>query len=144
MTNLQAAIGCAQMERIDDFVFEKRKLADFYNQLLAETDFFILPPQESWAINGYWLYTAILKENSTITRDEFMSKMLKNGVETRPVFYPLHEMPPYKNYPTKSTFENSKFISKQGISFPSSVNITDAELNNIRSAFQVIFDSVKA
>ena len=144
MTNLQAAIGCAQMERIDEFVIEKRKLADFYNQLLAETDFFILPPQESWSINGYWLYTAILKENSTITRDEFMSKMLKNGVETRPVFYPLHEMPPYKNYPTKSTFEKSKFISKQGISFPSSVNITDAELNNIRSAFQVIFDSVKA
>jgi perosamine synthetase len=103
-----------------------------------------LPPQESWAINGYWLYTAILKENMPIKRDELMSKLLKNGVETRPVFYPLHEMPPYKNYPTKSTFENSKFISKQGISFPSSVNITDAELNNIRSAFQVIFDSVKA
>lgn len=143
MTNLQAAIGCAQMERIDEFVNEKRKLAHFYNEILAETGLFTLPPQESWALNGYWLYTAILNENNFISRDELMQKLLKNGVESRAVFFPLHEMPPYKNYPTNSTFENSNYISKQGISLPSSVNITNEELENIKSAFHTIFDSVK-
>lgn len=141
MTNLQAAIGCAQMERINEFISAKRKLADFYNKVLAETGFFILPPQESWATNGYWLYTAILKENANISRDVLMEKMLKNGVETRPAFYPLHEMPPYKNYPTKATFNNSKYISAQGISFPSSVNITQEELNNIANALHSIFQN---
>lgn len=144
MTNLQAAIGCAQMERIDEFVTEKRKLAAFYNSILAEIGVFELPPQADWAINGYWLYTAVLKENCGITRDELMDKMLKNGVETRAVFFPLHEMPPYKNYPTKSNFKNADYLSQQGISLPSSVNITESELVNIKQAFHTIFDSVKA
>lgn len=144
MTNLQAAIGCAQMERINEFVNEKRKLASFYNSILAETGVFELPPQAEWAVNGYWLYTAVLKENCGITRNELMDKMLKNGVETRAVFFPLHEMPPYKNYPTKSNFKNADYISQQGISLPSSVNITESELVNIKQAFHTIFDSVKA
>lgn len=144
MTNLQAAIGCAQMERIDEFVKEKRKLASFYNSILAETGVFELPPQAEWAVNGYWLYTAVLRENCGITRNELMDKMLKNGVETRAVFFPLHEMPPYKNYPTKSNFKNADYISQQGISLPSSVNITESELVNIKQAFHTIFDSVKA
>lgn len=143
MTNLQAAIGCAQLERIDEFVSAKKRIADFYNRILAETNFFILPPQESWAVNGYWLYTVLLKKDAGITRDELIDKMMKNGVETRPAFYPLHEMPPYKNYPTKSTFENSNYISAQGISLPSSVNITEEELENIKQALHNIFVSVK-
>jgi len=141
MTNMQAAIGCAQLERIDEFVTAKKKLAAFYNKVLLETGSFIIPPQESWAVNGYWLYTAILKDNANISRDVLMEKMLKNGVETRPAFYPLHEMPPYKNYPGKSSFQNSKYISGQGISFPSSVNITAEELDNIAHALHSIFQN---
>ncbi len=141
MTNMQAAIGCAQLERIDEFVEAKKKLAAFYDKILAETGQFILPPQESWAVNGYWLYTAVLKESATISRDTLMEKMLKNGVETRPAFYPLHQMPPYKNYPTKSTFQNSLYVSAQGISFPSSVNITQEELDNIAHALHAIFQN---
>ncbi len=141
MTNLQAAIGCAQLERINEFVAAKRKLAAFYDKVLKETGNFIIPPQESWAVNGYWLYTAILKESTNISRDMLMEKMLKNGVETRPAFYPLHQMPPYRNYPGKSTFENSKHISAQGISFPSSVNITQEELDNIAHALHSIFQN---
>ena len=143
MTNLQAAIGCAQLERINEFVSAKRKLADFYNKILGEIGCFVLPPQEDWAVNGYWLYTALLKKDAGISRNELMDKMLKNGVETRPAFYPLHQMPPYKNYPTKSSFENADYISEQGISFPSSVNITEQELENIKQALQHIFISVK-
>ena len=139
MTNLQAAIGCAQLERINEFIEAKRELATFYNKILSETGSFILPTQESWAVNGYWLYTAIVKESSPISRDILMDKMLKNGVETRAVFFPLHEMPPYKNYPTKSTFENSNYVSQNGISFPSSVNITLEERNNIEHAIRSIF-----
>ncbi len=136
MTNLQGALGCAQMERISDFVEAKRTLAKQYDEILKASGCFELPPQESWAYCGFWLYTAILKDNANITRDALMEKMLKNGVETRPVFYPLHIMPPYKNYPTKSTFENSNFISENGISFPSSVNITADEVQNITKALQ--------
>ncbi len=141
MTNLQGALGCAQLERINEFVESKQKLAKAYNAILSDLKCFELPPEEAWAKSGYWLYTAILNKNEDMSRDSLIEKMLKNGVETRPVFYPLHEMPPYKQYPTKSTFENSKFISKQGISFPSSVNITDDEIQNIKQALQTIVRS---
>src|ERR1700756_517052 len=114
MTNMQAAIGCAQMERINEFVAAKRKLADFYNKILGQIGCFVLPPQENWAVNGYWLYTVLLKKDAGISRDALMDKMLKNGVETRPAFFPLHQMPPYKNYPTRSNFENAGLISEQG------------------------------
>ena len=141
MTNLQAALGCAQMERINDFVQKKQQLARNYNEILSQLNLFELPPEEDWAKCGFWLYTTILKEDSGISRDELIEKMLRNGVETRPVFYPLHEMPPYKNYPTKSKFEFSKRISKQGVSLPSSVNITLEEIENIRFALTAIFSS---
>lgn len=141
MTNLQAAIGCAQLERIGEFVEAKKKLAAFYNRVLHEVGSFTLPPEETWAVNGYWLYTALLKDNAGITRDTLIEKMLKNGVETRPAFYPLHEMPPYRNYPTKSKFVNSKRVSAQGISFPSSVNIAPEELDNIAQALHSIFQN---
>jgi perosamine synthetase len=141
MTNLQAAIGCAQLERINEFVAAKKKLATFYNHLLHETTAFHLPPEESWAVNGYWLYTAVLKSDAGLTRDTLIEKLLKNGIETRPAFYPLHEMPPYRNFPTKSKFENSKRVSANGLSFPSSVNITQQELDNIAHALRSIFQN---
>jgi perosamine synthetase len=140
MTNLQGALGCAQLERIEDFVAKKRALANTYNTILSEFNCFELPPQEEWAKCGFWLYTALLKKESLITRDQLIEKLLRNGVETRPAFYPMHLMPPYKDYPTKSTFENSLFISQQGISFPSSVTITEEEIDNIRQSLKAIIE----
>lgn len=140
MTNLQGALGCAQLERVNDFVTKKREIASTYNAILGELGSFELPPQEEWAYNGFWLYTALLKEGVTVSRDLLIEKMLRNGVETRPAFYPLHLMPPYKDYPTKSTFENSLYISKQGISFPSSVNITSDEIENIKLSLKTIME----
>jgi len=141
MTNLQGALGCAQLERIKDFVAKKREIAGRYNAILSEFNCFELPPQEEWATCGFWLYTALLKEDAPIKRDQLIEKLLRNGVETRPAFYPMHLMPPYKDYHTKSTFENSMFISQQGISFPSSVNITEEEITNIKQALKSIIET---
>ncbi|MBS1647256.1 MAG: aminotransferase class I/II-fold pyridoxal phosphate-dependent enzyme [Bacteroidetes bacterium] len=141
MTNLQGALGCAQLERVHDFVAKKREIAAAYNRILSEFSCFELPPQESWATCGFWLYTALLKKEAPIKRDQLIEKLLRNGVETRPAFYPMHLMPPYKNYPTKSTFENAMFISEQGISFPSSVNLTQEELQNIKQALKSIIET---
>ena len=143
MTNLQAALGCAQLERIGRFVGAKRELAAGYNAMLAKAGCFELPPEESWAECGFWLYTAVLKPGSPVTRDEFIAKMLKNGVETRPVFYPLHEMPPYRRFAARgSAFSNSREVSENGVSFPSSVNITGEEISNIGQALARILSQV--
>lgn len=138
LTNLQAAIGCAQMERIHSFVSSKRELAKRYNYVLTQFNLFELPPQEEWAYCGYWLYTVILKPNNLVTRDELIQKLLKNGIEARPVFFPLHSMPPYIPYIQNNDFKHSNYISDNGISLPSSVNITEVEFENILNSLKQI------
>jgi len=141
MTNLQGAVGCAQLERIQYFVAKKREIASKYNVILSEFNCFEVPPQEEWATCSFWLYTVLLKEDAPIKRDELIKKLLLNGIETREVFYPIHLMPPYKDYYSKSTFKDSMIISQQGISFPSSVNITDEEIKNIQRALKSIIET---
>ncbi len=142
MTNLQAAVGVAQMERAEKFINAKRKLAQRYNSILSRQKGFVAPAEESWAKNSYWLYTALIDKTSGITRDELIAKLLKNGVETRPAFYPLHIMPPYKKYVRPGdSFVNADHFSQNGISFPSSVTLTDTEIQSIESAINSIFNT---
>lgn len=144
MTNIQAAIGCAQLERLDEFVQAKRKMAAVFNDGLRSLKYFTLPPEKEWAFNGYWLYTTIVDAQAGISRDELIEKLMKNGVETRPVFYPLHEMPPYRPYVRKGqTFPVTDHLSQNGISFPSSVTITLEEQESILNAVRAIYNTRK-
>jgi perosamine synthetase len=144
MTNIQAAIGVAQMERLQEFVSAKRKIAGIYDEGLSKLEGVVIPPNKEWAFNGYWLYTFLVKENFGVGRDELIEKMMKNGVETRPLFFPLHVMPPYQQYvKSGQTFPVSDFISKYGISLPSSVNIEASEQENIIAFITGIYNTRK-
>src|SRR5678816_3223115 len=74
MTNIQAAIGVAQLERLDEFVEAKRKMAAVFNGGLSQHKAITLPPEKDWAFNGYWLYTCIIDPKGGITRDELIEK----------------------------------------------------------------------
>jgi perosamine synthetase len=143
ITNVQAAIGCAQLERLDEFVQAKRDMASVYNEGLKRHNL-TLPPEKEWAFNGFWLYTCIIDLKAGVSRDELIEKLMKNGIETRPVFYPLHEMPPYIPYVRKGqSFPVSDFLSRNGISFPSSVTITKEEQQTILDAVSGIYNTRK-
>ncbi|CAN5371493.1 GDP-perosamine synthase RfbE/PerA [soil metagenome] len=144
MTNIQAAIGVAQLERLDEFVKAKRNMAAVFNAGLSTNKSISIPPEKEWAFNGYWLYTCIIDPKGGVSRDELIEKLMKNGVETRPVFYPLHEMPPYVQYVRSGqTFPVTDHISQNGISLPSSVTITAEEQNSILNAFTAIYNTRK-
>lgn len=137
MTNIQAAIGLAQMENIAHYIASKKTIASSYRKGLASIENITLPPEKEWAENGFWLYTILLDESLSAKRDELMEKLSKKGVETRPAFYPLHEMPPYSEYGKGKAFPNSKNISYRGISLPSSVNLLDEEIQNVIETLKV-------
>lgn len=140
MTNMQAAIGCAQMERLAEFVEAKRRMASVYNEGLKRHVSITCPPEKDWAFNGYWLYTCIINPETGVSRDELMAKLTKNGVETRPVFYPLHAMPPYQQYiRSGQKFPVTDYLSANGISLPSSVVITQDEQQSILRAIDSIY-----
>jgi len=131
LTNLQAAIGVAQFERLDEFVSAKIRNADFYNELFSSTGYFEIPARNEKVINSYWLYTCMVNIDAPFTRDELIDFLGQKGVETRPVFFPMHVMPPYKGF-TKVPLPVSASLSARGMSFPSSVSLTDLELTHIR------------
>ena len=128
MTNLQAALGVAQLEILDNFIKKRRDLAEKYNSILKEVDGIILPPEMSWAKNVYWLYSLLIKEEFGESRDELIQRLKLSGIESRPFFYPIHKMPLYNNHESHLISEE---LSNSGINLPSSAKLSDDEINHI-------------
>jgi perosamine synthetase len=128
MTNLQAALGVAQLSKIERFIQEKRRIARLYTEELSSIEGITLHPEMPWAKCVYWLYSILIDEEKTgITRDKLAEKLQNYGVETRNLFYPLHEMPPYKKYANPS-YPVSSSISRRGLSLPSSVKLSEEDI----------------
>jgi len=142
LTNLQAAIGVAQFERLEDFVSAKRRIAKLYNESLGISKYFQLPNEDINTTNSYWLYTCIVELHSPFNRDELIYYLNSMGIETRPIFYPLHLMPPYSKFGNIDNLKCSLEIAQRGISLPSSVNLTEMELAYICNTILNFIDRV--
>ncbi|MDQ7949576.1 MAG: aminotransferase class I/II-fold pyridoxal phosphate-dependent enzyme [Pedobacter sp.] len=136
LTNLQAAIGVAQFERLDEFVSAKRNIANTYNQTLSKINYFQIPDEKEGAVNSYWLYTFMVRPEAPFKRDELIDYLHLEGVETRPVFFPMHHMPPYQKFGKPEDLTVSAQLSQCGMSLPSSVNLTKIELDHICNAIK--------
>lgn len=90
MTNLQAAIGCAQLGKIDEIISRKREVARKYSELLGDLDYLELPIEKPYAKNVYWMYHVVLKNDPPMDRAEIMDALSKKGIETRPGFIPFN------------------------------------------------------
>jgi perosamine synthetase len=128
MTNLQAALGVAQLSKMERFIEGKRRIARLYAEELSSIEGITLHPEMPWAKCVYWLYSILINEEKTgITRDKLAEKLQNRGIETRNLFYPLHEMPPYKKY-AKPSYAASSAISRKGLSLPSSVKLSEEDI----------------
>jgi perosamine synthetase len=131
MTNLQAAVGVAQLEKIDAFIDGKRNLAKSYVralQGLSEMRSIKLHPEMPWAKCVYWLYSILIERALGISRDNLMGKLRENEIESRPFFYPVHTLPPYKS---NDRFPIAEQLTKKGISLPSSLNLDEKKIKHI-------------
>lgn len=131
MTNLQAAIGVAQMERLDSIIYAKHRIGEQYTTYLSEIPEITPQPIATWAESSYWLYTVLVTSDCKLTREDIISKMLRNGIETRPTFYPLHQMPPFRKYGENRDFPISTYIGNHGLSLPSSVMLEDTDIKRV-------------
>lgn len=139
MTNIQAALGLAQLERIDELIDKKRQIFEWYKESLGGLEGIRLNPQKEWAKNVYWMVCLILDKDFGITRDELMRSLKDKGIDTRPFFYPLSHMPMYKDStvnPIAST------ISKRGLNLPSSVNLKEDDVKWITKNLIKIIDNL--
>jgi len=128
MTNLQAAIGVAQLNRIDKFVEQKRKNAEIYNKFLKNVDEIVLAPEMPWAKSVYWMYSILVKDNFGLDRDNVLDKLTRSGIDNRPFFYPIHCMPPYKE---NISYPIAEKLSAEGLNLPSSVKLSKNDIQTI-------------
>ncbi|MEM3549520.1 MAG: DegT/DnrJ/EryC1/StrS family aminotransferase, partial [Candidatus Bathyarchaeia archaeon] len=135
LTNLQAAVGVAQLERIEGFVNRHRENAYYYNSLLKDVQGITLPPEMPWAKNVYWMYTILVNEELLgITRDDLMKKLESFGIDTRAAFLPIHLQPPYKNVYINEKYPIAELLGRRGINLPSGNSTTKEDIDYIVSA----------
>jgi perosamine synthetase len=127
MTNIAAAIGLAQMEKAKEHTEARSRVAGWYHRHLAPlADFIDRPVAEPWARHAFWSYTVLLKEQHTANRDALMSALAERGVETRPVFYPTHLMPPYLE--PEGSYPVAEDLARRGISLPTHALLTEEDV----------------
>jgi perosamine synthetase len=140
MTNVAAAIGVAQMERADDHLAARGRVADWYHERLhAHRDVFDLPETAAWATHVYWMYTVILRDSVSLQRDEVMARMAAAGIETRPVFYPMHQLPPYRE--ENGHYPIAERLAGRGINLPTHAGLTERDIDRVVSQ---LVNSVRA
>jgi perosamine synthetase len=128
MTNIEAAIGLAQLEKIDWQIERRRENARWYKEFLRGCSALTLMPEKPWAESVYWLYSIVLNDNAHTTRDEVMAALLKQGIETRPFFYPLHTLPMYNH---QETYPVAEKLAANGINLPSSAKLRQEDVQYI-------------
>ena len=138
MTNLQAAIGVAQLKKLDRFVERKRQIAKWYAEGLedlAEKGLITLHPEMKWAKCVYWMYSILIEEKAGINRDELMRKLEENGIETRPFFVPMHVLPIYGNGGKLPVAEE---LARKGINLPTSIKLNKNMIKYIINKFGIL------
>ena len=136
MTNLQAAVGAAQVDRLDMLVARRRQLAKWYDEALAplaDQGLITRPPRMPWAGSVYWMYSILLEDAFGMTRDRVISALKDRGIETRPLFYPLHLMPPYEG-DGNTRFPVAEDLSRRGLNLPSGPMVSREEVDRIAGA----------
>ena len=131
MTNLQAALGLAQLERLDEFVNIKREMGKKYNQILINEKNLQLPIDKTdYAENIYWVYGVVLSDKINLYAEEIISSLAKRGVGSRPFFYPMHEQPVLKKM---GFFEGESYpvaerIARKGFYLPSGMALKEIHI----------------
>ena len=134
MTNMQAALGVAQLERIDQIVEKKRWIGKTYNGLLQDLDMINLPVKSTnYCENIYWVYAITLKDNFFKTAEQVMLELGERKIGTRPFFYPMHQQPVFNKDGLflQDKLPNSEKLYKKGFYIPSGLALTTNQMTEV-------------
>lgn len=141
MTNLQAALGVAQLERLDEFVQIKRRMGARYTELLADVPGIQIPhAQTRYAQSIYWVYGLVLDDAVPFDAKEAMQRLAKLGVGTRPFFWPMHEQPVFRNmgWYAADSHPVAERIARRGFYIPSGMALTEQQMERCAAAVRDI------
>jgi perosamine synthetase len=129
MTNIAAAIGVAQLEQADWHLARRRDVFGWYHELLAGIDSLTWQPTAAWARHACWMFTAVLADR--FDRDSIARGLQAEGIETRPVFPPMHLLPPYAHLAQPGSLPIGEHLSRQGINLPTGAHLSRSQAERV-------------
>jgi perosamine synthetase len=142
MTNLTAAIGLAQLERVDWQLDRRRELASWYRDELGGVEVLTCQSEKPWARHVWWMFSVLVSEGAA-DRDGVMDAMRLRGIETRPFVHPLHTLPPYREATQGQAFPAAEAIARSGINLPTFAGLTRAQVRRVGDALLECLAAVK-
>ena len=133
MTNFQAALGVAQLERWDEFIGIKKKMGKLYTSLLKDEKNISIPVEKTaYAENMYWVF-GVMSENKNVTAEMLMKKLAEKEIGTRPFFYPMHLQPVFKKMDLfiGESYPNAEKMYEYGFYLPSGLALTEAQIQEV-------------
>jgi perosamine synthetase len=140
LTNIQAAIGVAQILRMDEIIAKKRWMGQSYTERLKDIPGLQLPVEEPWAKQVYWMYAVVLDESIGFNAEEFARRLMDQGIQTRPFFLGMHEQPVFLD---RGLFAGEKYpvaerIARQGLYLPSGLALSEDQLDQVCRAVRKV------
>ncbi|KKK59205.1 hypothetical protein LCGC14_3036730, partial [marine sediment metagenome] len=133
MTNMQAAMGCAQMDRIDELVAKKRQIAQWYLEGLQGLEWLQMPVEKPWAINSYWVFAMLVKSGFHVDRDNLVARLANAGIETRNFFVPMNWQPALHRLGLLRgvSYPIAEDASQRGLYLPNGTTLTKEQVDYV-------------
>jgi perosamine synthetase len=133
MSNIQAALGLAQLERIEDLLSKKKKIFSWYQNRLGALNGIILNDQQAHTKNTYWMVTVIIDKKYGLKKESVIKQLKEKNIDSRPFFYPLSSLPAYHDTNKARKAQNFNKISYEispfGVNLPSALNLTEEKVD---------------
>ena len=130
MTNVAAALGLAQVEKVDWHLERRAAVTNWYKKALSDLGGISWQSEPDWSKRIYWMFSIVL-DGEKYDRDEAMAYLADAGIETRPLFHPIHLLPPYRNERDTASFPVAEQISRRGLSLPTWAGLTRDDVNYV-------------
>ncbi len=133
-TNLQAAVGLAQLERLDEFIERKKAMGRYYTERLKDVKELILPVEKTnYAENIYWVYGLVLEDNIQVDNRTVQKLLAEEGIGSRTFFWCMHEQPVYQNAGMflSENYPNAEYLARKGFYIPSGLALTQEQMDNV-------------
>jgi perosamine synthetase len=131
MMNVAAAIGLAQVERADWHLERRREIAGWYLERLRDVPGLGWQVEQEWGRHAHWLFTVVLNDHLSICRDALMAALERRGIETRPVFYPMHVLPSYREAAQDGAYPVAEKIAQRGLNLPTWAGLTYEDVSYV-------------
>lgn len=141
MTNIQAAVGCAQLERLDEFIQKKREIRKFYNQEFTEIEFISSFPVPKGVKSSCWLSGIVLKNGGIDEIRTLCGRLQEKGIEARSFWKPIHLQKPYEGAIKSYSLDEASGLWKRILTLPCSTGITDDEIKYVVNTVKEILNS---